>query len=251
MKTYPPGVPCWIDCAQPEPATAVDFYGGLFGWTFEDRGGYLIGSLDGAELLGIAAGDGPARWRTYVAVASADDTCAAAVAAGATVVDEPADVGPAGRTASLLDPTGAAIELWQPGARLGSAVVNAPGTWNWSNLHTPEVAAAERFYGDVFGWQSSGGMWMLPGYADAETRARHAEAGVPDGFSDAVAWVVVDPGPSRWHVTFAVDDPDARAARAVDLGGRVVAEPSDAGPTRLATLADPFGADFTVSHYNG
>jgi predicted enzyme related to lactoylglutathione lyase len=34
---YPPGVPSWIDTSQPDPDGAVRFYGGLFGWEFEDR----------------------------------------------------------------------------------------------------------------------------------------------------------------------------------------------------------------------
>jgi predicted enzyme related to lactoylglutathione lyase len=34
---YPAGVPCWIDTVQPDPGAAVAFYGGLFGWEFEDR----------------------------------------------------------------------------------------------------------------------------------------------------------------------------------------------------------------------
>ena len=33
---YIPGVPCWVDTSQPDPDAAVDFYGGLFGWEFED-----------------------------------------------------------------------------------------------------------------------------------------------------------------------------------------------------------------------
>jgi predicted enzyme related to lactoylglutathione lyase len=33
---YPAGVPCWIDTAQPDPGAAVDLYGGLFGWKFEN-----------------------------------------------------------------------------------------------------------------------------------------------------------------------------------------------------------------------
>lgn len=35
-RTYPPGVPCWIDTEQPNVEAATQFYGGLFGWTFED-----------------------------------------------------------------------------------------------------------------------------------------------------------------------------------------------------------------------
>ena len=33
-RTYPDGVPCWIDARQPDPDAAAAFYGGLFGWTF-------------------------------------------------------------------------------------------------------------------------------------------------------------------------------------------------------------------------
>ena len=33
---YIPGVPCWIDTTQPDPAAAAAFYGGLFGWELED-----------------------------------------------------------------------------------------------------------------------------------------------------------------------------------------------------------------------
>jgi predicted enzyme related to lactoylglutathione lyase len=256
-KTYPPGSLCWVDAEQPEPDTAVAFYSALFGWTFEDRlppgapGRYLIASLDGAEILGMASGEGPPRWRTYVAVEDADDAVAAAVAAGAQAVGAVDDAGPAGRSATLRDPTGALIDLWQPRARTGSALVNVSGTWNWSNLHTHDLDVAKAFYGTVFGWQAKDLLWTLPGYADDETRARHAAADVPDGFSDAIAWLVPDEGEARWHVTFAHDDPDALAARAVDLGGSVVEPPRTEGPTRLATLADPAGATFSVSRYDG
>ena len=34
---YPAGVPCWVDTSQPDPEAAAAFYGGLFGWEFEDR----------------------------------------------------------------------------------------------------------------------------------------------------------------------------------------------------------------------
>ena len=36
-RTYPEGVPSWIDIEQPDLDAAQAFYGGLFGWTFEPR----------------------------------------------------------------------------------------------------------------------------------------------------------------------------------------------------------------------
>ncbi len=34
-RTYPEGVPSWIDIEQPDLDAAQAFYGGLFDWTFE------------------------------------------------------------------------------------------------------------------------------------------------------------------------------------------------------------------------
>jgi predicted enzyme related to lactoylglutathione lyase len=50
-------------------------------------------------------------------------------------------------------------------------------------------------------------------------------------------------------VTFAVEDADAIAARAAELGGKVVTPPFDAGVVRMAVLRDPQGAGFSVSRY--
>ncbi len=66
---YIPGVPCWVDVSEPDPAAAADFYGGLFGWEFEEvmpsgsAGSYLIArsrpfyeSAFGWRTLAIGAG---------------------------------------------------------------------------------------------------------------------------------------------------------------------------------------------------
>ena len=36
MRTYPHGVPSWVDTEQPDTDAARAFYGELFGWSFED-----------------------------------------------------------------------------------------------------------------------------------------------------------------------------------------------------------------------
>ena len=56
---YIPGVPCWVDTSQPDPAAAVDFYRGLFGWEFEDvmapesGAHYFIGRLHGGDVAAV------------------------------------------------------------------------------------------------------------------------------------------------------------------------------------------------------
>ena len=49
--------------------------------------------------------------------------------------------------------------------------------------------------------------------------------------------------------TFAVDDADATAAKASELGGEIVAGPFDAPWTRMAVIKDPQGATFIASQF--
>jgi hypothetical protein len=81
-----------------------------------------------------------------------------------------------------------------------------------------------------------------------------AESGAPEGFEDVVATLntIADDQPdvpAHWSVTFAVDDADATAQRAADLGGEVVVAPFDAPWVRMTVIADPQGATFIASKF--
>jgi predicted enzyme related to lactoylglutathione lyase len=53
--------------------------------------------------------------------------------------------------------------------------------------------------------------------------------------------------PPHWRVDFWVADCEATAAKAEELGGKVMMPPTEAAGFRSAALADPQGAAFTVS----
>ena len=277
---YPAGVPCWVDTGQPDPEAAVEFYGGLFGWEFEDRmpadspGRYFVAQLRGRDVAAVGSQPEQAPptpgWNTYVWVDSADDTTAKVKAAGGKALMEPFDVLEAGRMAVLTDPEGAVFSVWQAKEHKGAQLVNEPGTWNFSELNTRDPEGAKAFYGTVFGWEADTldygegqtTMWRLPGYGDflerrdPDLRRRMAADGAPEGFEDAVAWLIPMTSdqypadvPSHWNVTFAVDDADAVADRAAKLGGQVRVPPFDAPFVRMTVLSDPQGAAFTASKY--
>jgi uncharacterized protein len=264
---YPVGVPCWIDTSQRDLEAATRFYGGLFGWEFEEwtPGRYLVATRDALHVAGIAhQPDAEPSWNTYIEVDSADWATADAIQLGGQVLVPPFDVTDAGRMSVIQDPTGAVFSTWEPRGHHGAQLVNAAGSWNWSDLHTPDPSLAEPFYRALFGWDASAvrfgettaTMWRRPGYGDtleARTpgiRQMHEDAGAPEGFTDCVGWLLQDDGPSRWHVTFSVDDTDASVAQAAELGAEVLVPPYDAGPVRLAKLEDPQGAEFTISRYD-
>jgi predicted enzyme related to lactoylglutathione lyase len=271
---YIPGVPCWVDTNQPDPEGALPFYSGLFGWEFEDvmpegsPGKYYVGRIRGGDVA--AVGSSPeevppgAAWNTYIWVDSADDAAAKARDAGGAVLMEPFDVMDAGRMAMLADPEGAAFCVWQAGTNKGAQIVNEHGSLNFNGLATRDVEGAKAFYGALFGWEvltlPAGLMWTLPGYGDhleersPGLREQMAQMGAPEGFIDVVAALnpVADgdsEAPAHWSVTFAVDDADATAAKAGELGGDVVAGPLDAPWTRMAVIKDPQGATFIASQF--
>jgi uncharacterized protein len=267
-KTYPHGVTCWIDTEQPDLQAASRFYGGLFGWTLTDAvpagspGSYLIATLDGQDVAAIGpTSGGAAAWNTYVAVDDADATAAAVTAAGGTVVSAPWDAGPGGRAAICADPAGAGFRLWQARMRLGAQVVNTPGAWNFSDLHTPDRDAAMAFYTPIFGWraadleQGAGTMLQVPGYGDhlaatVDPGIYERQASAPPGFADVIGGLVITgPGePARWHVTFTVADRDDSAATAERLGATILTSSDDLW-TKNALVRDPQGAEFTVSQF--
>jgi predicted enzyme related to lactoylglutathione lyase len=178
-----------------------------------------------------------------VTVADAAETGARALAAGGAVLVEPADAGDAGRTVVLADPAGAVVAGWEPRALRGAGLVNRPRSFCWCELATRDTGAAARFYRAVFDW-----------HAEPDEDVRYTEwqlagrtiAGMVPMTSEWPEEV-----PAHWLVYFAVDDCDASAARAAELGAVVRAAPSDIPPGRVAVVEDAHGALFGIVALGG
>jgi hypothetical protein len=102
---YITGVPCWVDTRQPDPDAAADFYGGLFGWEFEEAmsagspGRYPIARLRGGDVAAVSS---------QPSTDDPDATAATAADLGGTVVVAPVDA-PHSRLTVLRDPQGATV----------------------------------------------------------------------------------------------------------------------------------------------
>lgn len=112
------------------------------------------------------------------------------------------------------------------------------GNFVWFDLHTSDVAAAQRFYTGLLGWTAESG-----------DRYTHWKAG-GTGFGGMMA---LDEGmkqggvPPHWMGYVGVEHVDAAVARCAELGGRVIMPGTDIPNTgRFAILADPDGAAFAV-----
>ncbi|HZQ27024.1 MAG TPA: VOC family protein [Acidimicrobiales bacterium] len=249
MTGYANGVPSWVDLSSPDIAASAAFYGGLFGWQFQDAGpdagGYGMFLLRGKMVAGLGPlqdPNQPPAWSTYVNVDDADTTVKTAREEGATVFVEPMDVMDAGRMAIFADPTGAVAGIWQPGQHRGAQLVNEPGAFCWNELNTRDPDRAKAFYAAVFGWEADtqsmgeGG----PSYTEFKVGGRSV-AGMMD-----MRGRLPDEAPPHWLVYFAVDDTDQTVATATQQGGMTFMPPMDLPVGRFAVLGDPEGAVFAV-----
>ena len=113
------------------------------------------------------------------------------------------------------------------------------GTPSWVDLSTTDVPAAKEFYASLFGWE----------YEEHQMgpEMMYALASVEGG---TAAVIFTQHGqekemgaPPHWNVYVSVDDVDAVAEKAKELGGNVMAGPFDAPqPGRMCVVQDPTGA---------
>lgn len=246
---YPAGTPGWVDLATADAAGAKEFYGGLFGWEWEDVPGpdggvmYSTSSLAGRLVAGISQitpemGDIPTVWSTYFITDSADESHAAVLAAGGTEIMPPCDIMDTGRMAIAADDQGAPFGLWEPRSHRGMGVVLEPGAHSWTELIVPNLERAARFYGAVFGW----GLEDAP-YGDGPVYKLWMREG------GMVAGLMQLPSPevhNCWNIYFGTADAAGAAARTAELGGRVLRGPFPTPGGDVAVLQDPQGGVFSV-----
>ncbi|MEU2659123.1 VOC family protein [Streptomyces sp. NPDC007325] len=243
-----PGTPCWVSLMVHGMDATQEFYQALFGWEFvpgpQQLGPYARALLGGKEVAGIGQLP-PDRhleiaWTTYLATPDADETAEAVRCCGGTVAVGPLDAGEAGRMVICADPAGAVFGVWQAEAHHGTALAGPPGTPVWNELLTYETATVGKFYRTVFGYEVEPVVSADFDYATLHVGGRPVAS--LHGFGEELPR---DRGP-HWMTYFEVDDADAAARLVAELGGRVLRPPRDGTAGRLALVADPEGAVFTL-----
>src|SRR6201986_4062246 len=126
---------------------------------------------------------------------------------------------------------------------MGERTQHSPGTFSWTDLNTTDQEGAKAFYSGLFGWEITD----MP-VGDASVYSMAAIDGNWVGAISPQPQQQRDAGvPPSWNSYITVDDADATAARAGELGANVHAPPfdvMDAG--RMAVIQDPQGAFFMI-----
>jgi predicted enzyme related to lactoylglutathione lyase len=240
-----PGKVIWADLITPDLAASKRFYGGLFGWTFQDirvgNSEYAVATLGGHPVAGLFEKPLPTgehrqpAWLTFIAVRNLEQARSEALSHGAKMLAPPKTYADRGGQAVFTDPQGAVFAALASSSGDGTDYLAAPGEWIWSSLLTDDPTRSAAFYKAVFGYE----VFDLPSDDDAQhvilAADDYARAGIHS----------LPPGHRHPHwINFVrVADASRSAAQAVVLGGRILVEPrADRLGGQLAVVADPQGA---------
>ena len=237
----------WHELLTNDTAGAAAFYPKVLPWRTAPSSmpGYTIWMAGQTQIGGLMAlpseaGSTPPHWLVYVGTPSVDSTCSQAQGLGARVVKPPADIPNVGRFAVLSDPQGATFAVFTPGGGPPPGGSPAQGTFSWHELATTDVAAALRFYGQLFGWTKGpghdmGGMGIYQLFEHGGTQA------------GGICNVQGPSTPSSWLSYVHVADCSRAVAAGKAAGGRLLHGPMEVpGGSWIAMMMDPQGGAFAV-----
>jgi len=241
-----PGKFVWNDLLTDNVAAAKDFYGQLFGWTFEQSGSYTVVKNDGKSIAGMvqmrdsSKTRGAARWLCVLSVADVDKAAALVIEEGGSVHKGPRDLLKRGRGALVTDPQGAQLVLLY--ASDGDPEDKEPviGSWLWHELWSKDTETSLTFYQKLAGYDVDD---ENPDYLIL-LKDGHWRAGIRHLQNEEFE--------IRWVPVVRVADTEEIAERAQQLGGKVKVEPkptADGGS--VALLADPSDALFIIQRWSG
>jgi hypothetical protein len=228
----------WHELITTDVERATRFYTELFGLELETadtgdfqyhmlrKNGRMHAGFLHQELEGV-----PSHWYPYIRVDDVDAAVEKAKAEGARLYYGPADGPDPLRFAALGDPQQASFGVmsWDQETPTGVLV--------WDELHARDVEAAARFYGEVFGWSNDPFVEEYRMFSAGESPF----AGLMQERSGSPV--------SYWLTYFGVDDTDATAAKAMELGAGVILPPESMEQVgRYSVLTDPTGAAFGIHH---
>ena len=235
----------WNDLLTDNVAAAKDFYGKLFGWTFEQSDRYIVVKNEGQSIGGmLQVGDNDnitveARWICSLSVADVDKAAALVAEEGGVVHEGPLDMLNRGRGALVSDLHGAELALVY--ATDGDPEDKEPaiGSWLWHELWSHDTEASLAFYQKLAGYDYAGEKTdYLILLKDEQWRA-------------GIRQVSTTEFGLRWVPVVRVTNTEDTAERIKELGGEVLVgpRPTPSGGS-VALLSDPSKALLIIQRWS-
>jgi predicted enzyme related to lactoylglutathione lyase len=248
-----PGRFVWVELLTLDVGTAAEFYGKVFGWTFQTFGP----EDDFKTYTLVLSGDTPiggmvyvrpkkpekyptSRWVGFISV---DDVAAAASLVekgGGKVLVSPRKVGDRGIEALLVDPEGGMFGVIHSATGDPEDYLAANDQWLWAELWAGDAAKMAAFYQGIGPYEVRDGAAKGEGAGFQLWSGGYARAGILPRPADV---------PTTWLPYIRVKSVAETAARAAEAGGRIYMQPTKLHGTSMAVILDPTGAPFAVAEW--
>jgi predicted enzyme related to lactoylglutathione lyase len=245
-SNYVPGKWVWQELFTEHAALAADFYGKVFGWTFQvlpaGRGPAYTLALSAAEpVAGMIERDHSyeqqrgSRWIGMISVPDVKAAARYAEKQGGKIIVAPRVLAGRGEVALLTDPEGTPFGIMRSSSGDPPDFLADENQWVWFELWAKDPGAMTRFYAGLAGYEieSMPRPDGRPGFALSS--GGYLRCGIVSSPSPSV--------PSAWLPYVKVSDVKAATARAAQSGGRIVLQPSpEVREGRVSLITDPTGA---------
>ena len=248
-----PGRFVWVELLTLDVGTAAEFYGKVFGWTFETYGPkddlktYTVVLAGGTPIGGMVyvrprqPGKYPSsRWVGLISVTDVAATAAMVEKEGGKVIVSPRKAGDRGTEALFADPEGGLFGAITSATGDPEDYLAGNGQWLWAELWADDAGKMAAFYKGI------GPYDVRDGAASGETAGFQLWSG---GF--ARAGILPRPAkvPTTWLPYIRVQSVADTVALATAAGGKVVMSPTQMHGTSMAVILDPTGAPFAVAEW--
>ena len=244
----------WYDLMSSDVDASVRFFEQLLGWTAEDvpMGEHTYRMLkNGDDYVGgvvpLEKEQGiPTHWISYVSVPDIEAACARVTELGGKVCVPTVEI-PPGRFAVVNDPQGAFFSLWQGNEPAPTEPEQpAAGSFCWSECLTSDPAACAEFYQQLFGYEVVANEMTVGGHTATYRMFKRGEREAA-GFLELPEPARLAGAPVHWLNYILVEDVDATADRAAELGASVTCPASDIpGVGRFCVITDPQGGQVAL-----
>ena len=238
-----PGKFVWADLVTDNVVVAQKFYTGLFGWSFYDYGGYLVGMNDDRPMCGMFYKPRPEdksakpRWFGYISVPNVERAVKTVTDSGGKVLAPPKKFPKRGEQAVFADPEGAVFGVVKSSSGDPQDFRADPGDWIWIELMSHDARQAGDFYKAVGGYD-----------VVENTRSNRLSDYILASKGYARATVLTLPKEREkvkptWLLFVRVKSVSEAIVKATTLGGKVLIAPKpELLENRMAVIADPTGA---------
>ena len=249
-----PGRFVWGELLTRDVGAAAEFYGKVFGWTFETYGPeddlktYTVVLSGGTPIGGMVYAspredkkDRPsARWVGLISVPDVQVATNWVEQDGGKVLMPPQQLGARGTAALFADPEGGLFGVIDSATGDPEDYLADDNQWLWIELWATDAAKMAAFYKGVAGYE------VVDGAAKGETTGFQLRSG---GYARAGVMPKPAKVPTTWVPYIRVKSVADTVARAAAAGARVMMQPRQLHGTSVAILADPTGAPFAVAEW--